>query len=124
MEQTTTTQPTGPSTNSSAGQSGPEITGVEKNKLVAAMSYLGILVLIPLLFVSKDDPFVKFHAKQGLVILIGFVIAGVGAGWIPFLGSLVWLVLAIASIVGLIQALQGKWWKVPFIGDLAEKVKI
>lgn len=103
--------------------SGPELTGVERHNLVAALSYLGILVLIPLLFVDKHDPFVKFHAKQGLVILIGYVIAMVGVGWIPVLGNLVWLALAIASIAGLIQSLQGKRWKVPVVGDLAEKLK-
>jgi uncharacterized membrane protein len=74
--------------------------------------------------VDKNDPFVKFHAKQGLVILIGYVIAMIGVGWIPVLGNLAWLLLAVASIAGLIQALQGKRWKIPVVGDLAEKLKI
>ncbi|MBI3256141.1 MAG: hypothetical protein HYZ63_04190 [Candidatus Andersenbacteria bacterium] len=106
------------------GQNQNDITGVEQNHLVAALSYLGILVLIPLLFVRKNDPFVKFHAKQGLVILLGFVIAAFGVGWIPVLGNLVWLILAIASIAGLVQSLQGKRWKIPVIGDLADKIRI
>lgn len=117
-------QPNQPNQHNEQQQSSNNVTGVEKNKLVAALSYLGVLVIIPLLFVEKNDPFVKFHAKQGLVILIGYIIAGIGVGWIPLLGNLVWLVLAIASIAGLIQSLQGKWWKIPVIGDLAQKFKI
>ena len=35
---------------------------VEENKLIAAVGYLGILFLIPLL-AKKDSPFAQFHAK-------------------------------------------------------------
>lgn len=101
-----------------------DITGVDQDHLVAALSYLGILVLIPLLFVNTKDPFVKFHAKQGLVILIGFIVAMFGVGWIPVLGNLVLAMLALASIAGLIQSLQGKRWKIPVIGNVAEKIKL
>ena len=45
-------------------------TSVDSGKnLIAALSYISLLVIIPLL-VSKDNPFVKFHAKQGLSLLI------------------------------------------------------
>lgn len=101
-----------------------DLTGLEKNRLIAALSYLGILVLIPLLFVGKDDPFVKFHARQGLVILLAYIITAIAVSWIPVLGNLVWLIIAIANIVALVQALMGKWWKIPVIGDLAAKFKI
>lgn len=100
-----------------------EIAGIDSNNLMAALSYLGLLVLIPLLVARKDE-FVLFHAKQGLVILIGYVITLVAVGWIPILGNLAWLLLIIASIAGFIQALQGKRWKVPIVGDLATKFKI
>jgi len=101
-----------------------DMTGVERHHLVAALSYLGILVLVPLLFVDKDVPFVKFHAKQGLVILIGYVLAIIGVGFLPVIGDIFWVALGVASIAGLIQALQGKWWKIPLIGQLAEKFRI
>ncbi len=101
-----------------------DLTGLEKNRLIAALSYLGILVIIPLLFVEKDDPFVKFHARQGLVLLICYIIAAIAVGWIPVIGNLVWLILGVVNIVGLIQALMGKWWKIPLLGDLAGKFKV
>lgn len=99
-------------------------TGMQRNRLVAALSYLGILVLVPLFFMDTKDPFVKFHARQGLVIFLGFIIGGLGVGWAPVLGNLLWLLLSLASIAGLIQSLQGKWWKIPLIGDLAAKFTI
>ncbi len=100
-----------------------DITGVEPNKLMAALSYVGVLVLIPLL-VSRKDPFVSFHAKQGLVIFIGEILASIIVAWAPLIGNLLFLLMIVASIAGFIQAIQGKWWKVPGVGTLAEKFKI
>lgn len=108
-----------------SGQKPDEVTGVEPNKLMAALSYLGILVLIPL-FVARNDKYVVFHAKQGLVILIGFFIAGIGA-WMPLISiiaNLLFLVLLVVDIIGLIQALQGKMWRIPGVADLADKFNI
>lgn len=101
-----------------------DITGVEQNHVVAALSYLGILVLIPLLFVGKNDPFIKFHAKQGLVILLGFIVAVFVVRLVPVVGNLLWVMMAIASIAGLIQSLQGHRWSIPVIGTLAERIRI
>ena len=47
---------------------------VQANKVMAILAYFGILVLIPL-FAAKESPFARFHANQGLILLIaGFVI--------------------------------------------------
>lgn len=95
---------------------------VQDNKVMAALSYLGILVLIPLL-VKKDSKFAQFHAKQGVVFLIIFVV-----GWIlliiPVIGWLIWIAVWVLDIVALIQALSGKYWEVPVIGSLAKKINL
>ncbi len=106
---------------------------VEENKVLAAISYLGILVLIPLLM-KKDSKFVKEHAKQGLVLFIAEIVLWIVEAifaWIPVLGLiisiLIWLILvaiAIVSIIGLVYALQGKFWKIPFVYDWAQNFKI
>jgi len=92
---------------------------IQENKVMAALSYLGILVLIPLL-AKKDSKFAQFHAKQGLVFLIVWVI-----GWfllfIPIIGWLLWVAIWILDIVALVQALMGKYWEVPVIGSIAKK---
>ena len=91
---------------------------VEENKLWAVLGYLGILCLIPLLG-KKDSPFAQYHAKQGLILLLGWIVS-----WIPFLGWIVWLVVAILSIIGILNALGGKMTPLPLVGQYAEKLNI
>ena len=95
----------------------------EKNTGMAALSYLGILVLVPLLTEAKKDPFVKFHAKQGLVLLICWVIGGFVI-WIPFVGWLIGLGILVLAIIGIVGALGGSQKPLPVIGSYAEKIKI
>jgi len=99
---------------------------VEENKVFAALSYLGILVLIPLL-VKKDSKFAMEHAKQGLVLFIIEVVLWI-IGFIPIigwvLGVIVGIALFIVSLMGLIYALQGKFWKIPFVYDWAQNFKL
>ena len=98
----------------------------EENKLIAAIGYLGILCLIPLLG-KKDSPFAQFHGKQGLVLFLSGIVLGLVA-WIPFLG---WLVGAVAGLglfilflIGIMNALGGKMEKLPVIGQYADKINL
>ncbi len=99
---------------------------VQEGKIFAVLAYLSVLCLVPLLL-KKDNKFAFHHGKQGLVIFIGEVAIGILA-WIPFLGwmlapigSLIFFVL---SLIGIIQALRGDYWKCPVVCDIAEKIKI
>ena len=99
---------------------------VQDNKLMAALSYLGILVLVPLL-AKKDSPFCQFHAKQGLILLISWIVIGVVSvipilGWI--IGILGSILLVIFFIIGIINALSGKAKELPLIGQLGSKFNI
>jgi len=104
-----------------------KINNIQDEKTIAALSYLWILVLIPLL-TKKDSEFCQFHAKQGLVLLIAsFAVMILGMlpiiGWLiilPF-GSLFLLILA---VLGLINALQGKKWEMPYLGKYAKKINL
>jgi len=106
-----------------AANSPNELTGIEDDKLFAVLSYLLVLVFIPL-FMKRNDPFIQFHAKQGLVIFVGFVLSLIAAQWLPSLGSLLFIVLLIVDIIALVQALLGRRWKIPLIGELAQKFTI
>lgn len=92
---------------------------VEENKVIAALSYLGVLVFIPML-TKKDSAFAQAHAKQGLVMLIGMVILG----FVPFVGWAVDVVLIVMNLIALVNALQGKYWKIPLAHDLSKKLNI
>ncbi len=95
------------------------------------LSYLGILALVPLL-VEKDDPEVQWHAKQGLVLLGGWIVLHIVLAILysfPFLGMflgcavapLLWLVILVIHIVAMIKALEGKRFIIPVISDYADK---
>lgn len=91
---------------------------VEENKSIASLSYVWILFLVPLLG-KKDSKFAKFHAKQGLIL---FIISF--ATIIPVLGWILFLVLVLVAIVGVVKALSGEWWKIPFVYDLSKKINL
>ncbi|MEI8397473.1 MAG: hypothetical protein WCF85_22380 [Rhodospirillaceae bacterium] len=94
-----------------------------RSRLMAGFSYLGVLCFVPLLF-NRDDPFVGFHARQGLVIWIWgvlalFALSIPGFGWFfRFSASLI----TTLSLIGLVSVALRKTWKFPFIHDLAEKL--
>jgi fumarate reductase subunit D len=90
---------------------------VESNKLFAALSYLWILSAIFLLF-KKDSPFIQFHAKQGLVLFIASMVLH----FIPIFGWLLQIVVFAFVVTGIVTAFQGKWFKLPLVSSLAEKI--
>ena len=99
---------------------------IEDNKLVAAIGYIGILCLIPLLLKPKSQ-FAKFHGKQGLVLVIGWVINFL-IGIIPVLGWILAFVgtiaLAVLSIIGILKSLNGEYWEMPYLSEYAKKINI
>jgi uncharacterized membrane protein len=99
---------------------------VEENKVIAAIGYIWILCLVPL-FGKKQSKFAQFHAKQGLVLLIGWFALWV-VGWVPVFGWFVLMVGSIAlivlSVLGILNALQGNYWEMPFLGKYAKKINI
>lgn len=92
--------------------------GSDNNQGMAILSYLGILVIIPII-VAKDSKFVMYHANQGLILLIAEVIL-VAIGMIPVLGWIIsgigWIVAAVFIILGIINAAGGKKKPLPLIG--------
>jgi uncharacterized membrane protein len=98
----------------------------EENRLLAAVGYLGILCLVPLL-AKKDSAFCQFHGRQGLVIFIVWLILW-ACNIIPFLGQLIWilgsLVVLILVILGIVHALNGEEWEVPVLGKYARQIKL
>lgn len=122
-EQTTQTpEPQQPVQSQVPQQPAGDDQDIQENKLIAALSYLGILVLVPLL-AKRESKFAQFHAKQGIVMLIIFVVGWV-IFWIPVIGWALWIAAIVLDVIGLVQALSGKYWEMPVIGGLAKKIKI
>ncbi len=103
-----------------------KVSSAANDNMYAILSYLWILCLIPVLM-KKDNEFVRFHAKQGLVLFIVEMAVAI-IGIIPVLGSIIYvlgmLICGILSIIGIIQALMGKKWKIPVVNEWADKIEI
>ena len=99
---------------------------VSDNKVISAIGYIGVLCLIPLLL-KKDSKFAQFHAKQGLVLFIAEIMVSF-VNIVPLLGQIVWffagLVFLVLSVIGLLKAWKGEWWKIPYLHEYAEKINI
>ena len=74
------------------------------NKLMAIISYFGILWIIPLLTDAKNDSFVKFHIKQGIILTISFFVVWVVGGMIPILG---WMAIPILNLILFVIFIMG-----------------
>jgi uncharacterized membrane protein len=83
-------------------------------------------------FLVDKRPFVRFHAMQSIIafgalfvlqIVIGFggFLGGIlGLALMGLLHGLLALVIVVCWIVCMINAFQGKRFKLPVVGDLAE----
>ncbi|KPK71892.1 hypothetical protein AMJ87_06300 [candidate division WOR_3 bacterium SM23_60] len=99
---------------------------VEEGKIWAFIGYWWILFLVPLLG-KKDNKFALFHGKQGLVLFVFWIVVWI-ISFIPFIGAIIgflgWIIGIILAIIGMVKSLQGEYWKMPVLGDIAEKINI
>ena len=119
-------------------------TGLEEN-LAALLSYVfGWVSGLIFFLIEKDSRLVRFHAMQSLllnvvagvvaialwiVLFVLFMIATQVSGALTtllgFVSILIWRVFIAAIVIGvvmcLIKAYQGQYFKLPIIGNFAEK---
>jgi uncharacterized membrane protein len=111
-------------------------TGLEPN-LAAALSYVLPPITGVIFFaMEKESRFVRYHAMQsilvGLAALAVWIVYGVLVnillfipilGWIaiPILWAILTLSLFVLWVFLMIKAFQGDRYKLPYLGDIAEK---
>lgn len=95
---------------------------IEDNKVMAAVGYIWILCLVPL-FLKRDSKFAQFHAKQGLILFI-LEIIGWLIFWMPLIGWLLFIYVIVMAVMGIMSALQGKYWEMPVLGKYARKINL
>jgi uncharacterized membrane protein len=103
--------------------------------LMIVLSYLWILVLIPLL-TKKDDPEVQWHAKNGLGITIGEIVC-----WLIYmviswfapsaiacaasaLSCIIGLGFFVIRVIAIIKGAGGQRFTVPVLSDLGKNINI
>ncbi|MEM4336637.1 MAG: hypothetical protein QXG86_01385 [Candidatus Woesearchaeota archaeon] len=104
---------------------------IEEGKVCAILSYL--LIGIIWYFADekmKNNSFARFHAQQGLVLLISGVAVSIIATIlfrVPFTNWIIILLelcLFVLWLLGIINAATGKKNALPVIGSFGEKLKI
>ncbi len=95
--------------------------------IMAALSYLGPLVLVPFL-TKKDNPFIMFHVKQGLVLfgilLVVMFVDNITFGMLTPVTMFINLGLLVLSVIGILNALKQKEVAIPLTGRFADKIKL
>ncbi|MEK6957680.1 MAG: DUF4870 domain-containing protein [archaeon] len=98
--------------------------GLEENVAGAVAYLLGPITGIALLLMEKDNKFIRFHAMQSTILFIGVIVLNIILtitiiGWIllPFVG----LGALVLWILMMYKAYSKEKYKLPIIGDMAEK---
>jgi uncharacterized membrane protein len=116
---------------------GKTSTGIAANVAGLLCYLIGWISGLIFFLIEKENKFVRFHALQSMIVFgalfilniaIGFfvgILAAMGAGFLYPLLSLFNILLAIAAfvlwILLMIKAYQGEKFKLPVVGDIAEK---
>lgn len=109
--------------------------GLDAN-ITALLGYVIWIVALISILIEKDNRFVRFHAFQSLIYSVGIFALFIGlmiitaflafvSSTLASLFSLLYLVLWLGAVIGIIllavKAYQGQMFKLPIVGDMAEK---
>lgn len=100
-------------------------TGLDQN-VAGLLCYLaGFITGIIFFILEKENRFVRFHAMQSIFISVALFVLNIGLSFIPILGLILSLLISpvafILWIVLMVKAYQGKWFKLPIVGNMAEQ---
>jgi len=100
-------------------------TGLEEN-LAGALCYaLGWITGLIFLLVEQRSPYVRYHAMQSLLTFGALTVISLLSGLLPGVSAAVGPLLGLLSfvlwILLIIKAWQGERYKLPWVGDEAER---
>jgi len=101
-------------------------TGLSPN-VAGLLCYVGIWISgIIFLVLEQRNQFVRFHAAQSIVAFGTLTVAGIILGLIPVVGdafsTIIGIIGFIVWIIMIVKASNGEWYKLPWAGDVAEKI--
>jgi uncharacterized membrane protein len=103
----------------------PVGAGLNEN-LAGALAYVTIIPAIIFLVITpySTNRFIRFHAFQSIFLGIAWFVVDAILGFTIFLWMLIHLVnliLFVVAVIAAVKAYGGEKWKLPIIGDFAEK---
>ncbi|HEY4711731.1 MAG TPA: DUF4870 domain-containing protein [Dehalococcoidia bacterium] len=101
-------------------------TGLSPN-IAGLLCYVaGWISGIILFILEQRSKFVRFHAAQSIVAFGTITVAGILLGLIPVVGgafsAIIGIIGFIVWIIMIVKASSGEWYKLPWAGDVAEKI--
>ena len=102
---------------------------MEEN-IASALCYVFVWVTGIIFYIlEKENKTVRFHALQSIIVFLPLtIIVGILQGillFIPFIGwaisGLIGLLMFILWLILMLKAYQGEKFKLPIVGDIAEK---
>jgi len=110
---------------SGVSSSSETTTGLAPN-VAGLLCYVGWWISgIVFVVLEKKSIFVRFHAWQSIVTFGVLTVVQIAIAVIPFVGwilsPLVWILSVVLWILLMVQAGSGKMWKLPWVGNWAEK---
>lgn len=97
----------------------------DEGRMAAIMAYIPLLCFVPLLSM-KENKEARFHARQGVLLFLIELVAVLflvdAISDLVFKGILIGAVAL--SVAGIVFAVQGRNYRLPIIGDLADKAKL
>lgn len=100
-------------------------TGLPESFAAALCYFFPFIGGIAFLALEKRSRFVLFHALQSLITFGVLMICHVLSGFIPLLGAFVAALFSLCSfavwLLMIYHSLSGRWYKLPWAGDIAER---
>jgi fumarate reductase subunit D len=96
---------------------------LKEGKFFALISYISFLCVVAMLL-KKENKFVAYHAKQGLVLFVFEVVVYILSSVPLFtvLSNICLLAATVASIWGIIQVVRGSDCHIIWVSDIADKI--
>ena len=97
-----------------------------RSNVLAVVAYLfGAFSGLLLLLIERRDRYARFHAWQSLLGSVGVAIVGLIVGSVPGAGRpMLWLLSFVAFVVWcvlLFKAMTGQRYKLPYVGEFADR---
>ena len=89
---------------------------INDGKALAGIAYFGLIGFLIAFLAGGDKRFVLYHAQQGLILAIAFLLSP-----IPVLGWLIAIIALVLWIIGMINGFTGQVKPLPIVGGLGFK---